>query len=124
MDQPPPPPPAPSGGYPPGGAGYGAVPRNEGLAVAAMVCGICAVVLWLCYAVPGLVLGPIAFFMGLSARRRIAASGGALTGSGFALTGIITGAIGFVLAIVYILFFVGFIALSASGLLPSPKPSP
>ena len=92
--------------------------------MAALVCGICAVVLWLCYAVPGLVLGPIAFFLGLTARRRIAASGGALTGSGFALTGMITGAIGFALAILYAIFFVAFFALRAAGKLPTVSPSP
>jgi hypothetical protein len=124
MDQPPPPPPPGSyGGYPPG-AGYPATPRNDGMAVAALICGICAVVLWLCYAVPGLVLGPIAFFLGLSSRRRIAASGGALTGSGLALAGIITGAIGFGLAILYALVFIVFIALGVSGRLPTVSPSP
>jgi hypothetical protein len=100
-----------------------AAPRNDGRAVAALICGILAVVLWLCYAVPGLVLGPVAFFLGLSARRRIAVSGGTLSGGGFALAGMILGAVGFGLGIVYLLFFAGMIALFASGVLPSPTPS-
>jgi hypothetical protein len=95
------------------------------MAIGAMVCGILAVAsLWFCYGIPGLVLGPVAFFLGWSSRRRIQAAAGTLTGGGMALTGMITGAVGFGLGIVVLVIVIGLIGLFASGVLPSPTPSP
>jgi hypothetical protein len=94
------------------------------MAIGALICGILACVLWLCYGIPGLVLGPVAFFLGLTARRRIRASGGMLSGDGMALAGMILGPVGFGLGILVVLFYVGVFALIASGVLPSPTPSP
>ena len=101
------------GGYPPpygyGATPYGpyaygayAPPKNNGLAVASMVLGICGFVLCQIFAIPGL-------FLGLRARRQIRESNGTETGDAFALAGIILSGIGVALlvliVIVYGLFF-------------------
>ncbi len=71
--------PYPSGGFSP----YPAAPKNNGLAIASLVCSI----LGLCCGVGG-VLGVI---FGFVARGQIKRSGGAQKGSGLALAGIIVG---------------------------------
>lgn len=75
------------GGYPPNPYAYGGVPvqakRNNGLAIAALVCGICGF-LWFIPAVLGVVFGFVA-------RSQIRQSGGAQGGNGLALAGIILG---------------------------------
>ena len=68
--------------------------RTSGLATAALVVGILSVIgsiAWL-----GLLLGPVAAFMGSRAGKRIAASDGKLRGSDRASTGQALGVIGFI----------------------------
>ena len=91
---------APGYGYPPAVPGYGYVPepRNNGLAIAAMVCSF---FFWM-YGIPAI----LAIVFGFVARSQIRRSNGAQKGGGMALTGIIIGfagiAIGIVLTIVVV----------------------
>jgi hypothetical protein len=94
-----PPPPygaAPPGPYPP--YGYGPPLQQSGLAVASMVTGIVGVVLGFCgffgfFGFVGLI-GIAGVICGVLAKQDIRRSGGAKTGDGMALAGIITGAVG------------------------------
>lgn len=83
--------------YPSGGYGYGppAPRRGAGMAIAALVLGIVAIVL--CWTiVGGIVLGLLAVILGVIGFRR--AGRGEAAGRGRALAGVITGAVGVVLA--------------------------
>jgi hypothetical protein len=68
-------------------------PKTAGKAIAALVCGILSLL------VAGVILGVVAVVLGIVARKEIAANP-ALGGAGMALAGIITGALGFVLAVI------------------------
>ena len=85
MSLPPPPPAAPP---PPPGFDYGAgAPAIDGgKATGALVCGIVGVC---CCA--GVVLGPVAIYLGTQAKREIRASDGRLKGEGLATAGIVHG---------------------------------
>lgn len=77
--------------------------RSSGLAIASLVVGILALVgsiAWL-----GLVLGPIAAFMGSRARKRITSSNGAIGGGGAASAGVSLGVISFLVSLAWFLFF-------------------
>jgi hypothetical protein len=92
-------------GPPPGYAAYGSpgsfgAPKTSSKAIASLVCGIVGL---LCF---GIILGPVALGLGLSAKKEIESSNGAVTGGGMATAGIVLG----VLAIVA---FIGFVALRA-----------
>ena len=98
MSLPPPPPAAPP---PPPGFDYGAgAPAvTAGKATAALVCGI--VGLLLC----GVVLGPVAIYLGTQAKKEIRRSDGRLKGEGLATAGIVMGVIaliGFIISIFYL----------------------
>ena len=67
--------------------------KTAGKAIAALVCGIGSLL------IAGILLGVVAVVLGVFARKEIAANA-QLSGAGMALAGIITGAIGFVLAII------------------------
>jgi hypothetical protein len=69
--------------------------RRSGKAVAALVCGILSLVIF------GIVLGFVAIGLGIAARKDMEKDP-ALDGKGLALGGMVTGAIGAVLAIVLI----------------------
>ena len=87
-----PPPPGPTGGaY---GGGY-AQPRTNQKATWALVTGILGMVCC------GLVAGVPALILGIIAKKEIAASGGAQSGSGMAQAGIILGVISIVLSLLY-----------------------
>src|SRR5450759_1972331 len=125
MAPPPPPPPMgsgyvpppPAGGYAPMSAGY-AAPRNDGLAVAALIVGILSLICsFLCL---GVVLGPTAAIMGFISRQRIATSGGALGGGTMALIGLVLGVIGFVASVGWFFLFIGGIISSSTNSTPSP----
>jgi hypothetical protein len=76
--------------------------RNDGLAIASLICGIVGLV---CFCL-GVILGPAAAIMGFISRQRIAVSGGMLGGGGLALAGLILGIADFVVsAVVYIIYF-------------------
>lgn len=117
MSQPPPPPPPPeqpppSSGWSPGppspyGAPYGGPPagvpgygKNDGMAVAALVCGILSFV---CF---GPLTGIAAIILGVLSRNRIDQSGGSLTGRGMATAGLVLGSIAVVLTVVVLLLLV------------------
>jgi hypothetical protein len=76
--------------------------RKPGKAVASLVCGIISLFIL------GPILGIVAIVLGVLARKEIAADP-SLDGAGLALAGIITGAIGAVLAIVLIAAGVNFV---------------
>jgi hypothetical protein len=84
------------GGY---GPGYGA-PRTNPKAVWALVLGIVGV---LCC---GFFAGIPALFLGNSAKKEIAYSGGTQSGTGMAQAGVVLGIISIVLTILGIIFFV------------------
>lgn len=73
-------------------------PKVSGMAIASLVCGLAS---FLCF---GIVLGPVAFGLGLSARKTIARSNGWRTGDGMAIAGIVLGIIGTVLAIITMIY--------------------
>lgn len=108
---------------------YVYVPRpNDNMAIAAMVLGILAMFGTFCYGVPALILGPVAIYLGLSARRRIRESGGVLGGEGFAMAGWIVGLVATILGAVYLLFMVAFFGfffwVTLTHPFPSPTPAP
>lgn len=83
-------------GYPPGGAyGYPAIPRNNGLAVASMVCSF---FFWV-YGIPAV----LAIIFGFIARSQIKRSNGAERGGGMALAGIIVGFAGIALGVALVI---------------------
>lgn len=95
----------PPGGYDAGWGGYGYPPppvygpaKNSGKAVAALAVGITSTVLGLCCAFLGLA-GIAAILLGRSAKQEIVMSGGRLTGTGMAQTGIVLGIVGCVLGL-------------------------
>jgi len=73
------------------------------------VVAIFGLILGLPLGVPGLVCGPIAYFMGKSANRRIDASGGTLGGRSLAMTawilGIVATAAGAVITLIWLVLF-------------------
>ncbi len=86
-------------GYPPRGAyGYPAVPRNNGLAIASMVCSF---FFWV-YGIPAV----LAVIFGFIARSQIRRSNGAERGAGMALAGIIIGFVGIALGVVLVIVVV------------------
>lgn len=93
--------------YGPGYApGYGAPqPRTNGKAQGAMWTGIGSLVLTFCCVLPGLA-GAVAVVLGVRARNEVRQSGGQQSGEGMALAGIITGAIAFVLALLFLVVIV------------------
>jgi hypothetical protein len=104
----PPPPPDPSYGY---GYGYG-TPRTSQKAVWSLVTGLIGL---LCCSPAGIV----ALILGNSAKKEIAASGGAETGAGMAQAGVILGIIAIVLMVL------GVLAVAAGLVtLPSTSTSP
>ena len=91
---------------PPAYRGSGAFDNRAAIALALAVLGL---VLGLPLGVPGLVFGPIAYFLGKSAVNRIAASAGALGGRNVAMTawvlGIIATAAGAIASLVWLIIF-------------------
>ncbi len=74
--------------------------KRSGKAIGALVCGIISLILF------GIILGVVAVVLGTMARKEIRENPN-LDGDGMALAGIITGAIGAVLALVLIIAGVG-----------------
>jgi Domain of unknown function (DUF4190) len=91
---PPPPPPPPGGQWQPAPGGPVGPTKNNGMAIAALVCGIAG---FLCL-IPG-VLGIVFGFM---AKSQIRQSNGAQTGDGMATAGIVLGFIWVGLTIVFL----------------------
>jgi Domain of unknown function (DUF4190) len=115
-----PPPPVP-----PGQPYYVYISRpTDGQATAALVLGILSLVGVMCYGVPSLIMGPIAIYLGLHSSSRIRGSGGALGGQGFAMAGWICGSIGVLLGALYIVFFIGIMAIGIWAMMNAPSISP
>jgi len=82
-----------------------APPRTEGMATGAMVAGIvgllCGVIGCL-----GLVVGPIGVVLGLVARNKIDKSAGTLTGRPMATAGLVCGALGTLISVIWLIVIV------------------
>jgi len=70
---------------------YGKAQTIDSRAVVALVLAIVGLVLGLPLGIPGLICGPIAYFTGKSANRRIDASAGALGGRSLAMSAWVLG---------------------------------
>lgn len=86
-------------------AGWQPAPQTPGSATAALILGICSIL------VCGPICGPLAIVYGSKAKREIDSSGGRLGGRGLAQAGFVTGWIGVGLTIFWILI----IALAIIG---------
>jgi Domain of unknown function (DUF4190)/Domain of unknown function (DUF1707) len=83
---------------------YGVQRPTNGMAIAALICGVCQIFFWFVAGIPAIVLGHMA-------RRQIRQTGEA--GDGMALTGMILGYIGLALTALFVILIV-IIAVSAS----------
>ena len=89
--------------------------RHEARAIAALVLGICSLVL--IYPL-GILLGPLALWFGITGLRRINRSGRRLVGSGKAIAGVVMGAV--VCAFYALVAFFEVVAfLLTGGLIPA-----
>jgi hypothetical protein len=87
-------------------AAYAAAPRTSGKATAILVLGIVGLVTSVGCGM-GIIASVVALALAPGAKREIAASGGALTGGGFILAGVICAWISVALTVVFLLFFFG-----------------
>ncbi len=94
------------------------------MAIAALVVGLIAPLAAMFDGVPGVIMGSIAVFLGLSSRRRIKRSGGTLEGGGLALAGWIVGLCAIVLGVVIAIFFIGLFLAMQSGTGKGGTPTP
>jgi hypothetical protein len=92
---------APQGPPPPG---YAPVPATNGKATASMITGVSTLVLsWCC----GLgLLGVVAVYLGLRARTEIRLAGGAESGEGLAVAGIVTGVLAALIGLITVVLVV------------------
>ncbi len=110
-------------GYPPPGypqqPGYpGSSPSTNGKALASLITGIATLVLsWCCFLG---ILGPVAVFLGFKARSEIKSSGGAQSGDGLALAGIITGAVATLIGLAGLAFLIFAIATGTAEFSTDP----
>jgi len=99
-------------GPPPGGPPYGGPQATgqgtNGKAIASLVLGICSIVLCL-----GFLAGIPAVILGRMAKREIAEGNG--TGEGLATGGLITGIIGIVLGVLWLLYIILVVAIGVSS---------
>ncbi len=100
--------------YGPPGGGYGAssgyggqppVQASNGIGIAALVVGILALPLSILFFPLGLILGIVAIVLGIVGIRK--AKRGEATNKGMAITGVVTGAVALVIAILVTIFVVG-----------------
>ena len=76
-------------------------PATSGKAIASLVCGIIGIF------VVGIVLGPIAICLATAAKNEIKARPNELKGECVATGGLVTGIVGFILSIIWILVIIG-----------------
>ncbi|MBW0103136.1 DUF4190 domain-containing protein [Pseudonocardia sp. KRD291] len=104
------------GGYP-GPAGYGAGPRSpkNGLAIAALVLGILALVVTITVigVVLGIPLGLLAVILGIVGVRRVGK--GIATNKGVAIAGIVTGALGLIASVAVVVLGATLFASTGGG---------
>jgi hypothetical protein len=98
--------------YPP--PGYGRSAPTDGRALTSLGVAILGIVLALPLGVPGLILGPLAYFLGKSAVRRIDGSAGALGGRGLAAAGWVLGVVATALGALVSLAYLVLILLALS----------
>ncbi|RKQ91471.1 uncharacterized protein DUF4190 [Solirubrobacter pauli] len=89
--------------------GFNQPQQTPGSATAALILGICSLVIC------PLICGPLAVVYGNKAKREIDNSGGRLTGRGMAQAGVVTGWIGVAFAVISILFFVVVLGVGISN---------
>jgi hypothetical protein len=75
-------------------------PKNDGMSIAALVCGIVGLVLTFCWV--GVILGILGVIFGVVGIKKIDASNGTLQGRGMALAGAICGAVSIAIFLVMI----------------------
>ncbi len=95
--------------FSPRGPGYSPTfgmprPKNNNLAVAALICGIGQFVLWFALAVPGLIAAILALIFGLRSIRQMKVTGE--SGHGMAVTGIVLGALGILGGLILVILIV------------------
>jgi hypothetical protein len=95
-----------SPGCPP--SGYQQQPSANGKATAALITGVSSLVLFWCCGLG--IAGVVAIVLGVKARSEIRARGGAQTGDGMALAGIVTGAIAVVLGLLVLALLIYMVA--------------
>ncbi len=84
---------------------FGSQRSTNGLAIAALICGVCQVFFWFLAGIPAIVLGHLA-------RKQIRQSGEA--GDGMALAGLILGYVGLALTVLFVVVIV-IIAIAAAN---------
>ena len=75
--------------------------RTSGKATASLVCGIIGILIF------GIILGPLAIGLGVSAKNDINNSQGTLTGTGQAAAGIVCGAVAIVIWVIVVVLYYG-----------------
>ena len=109
---PPPPgsyqPPPPGFGMPGGGAIAGMAPATDQMAIWSLVCAIVGFLGLCCAGVGGLVLGPVAFFLGNSSLERIRSSGGTIGGESLAQIGRVFGIVVAVIGLLVLISLIGY----------------
>ncbi|HEV2033138.1 MAG TPA: DUF4190 domain-containing protein [Candidatus Dormibacteraeota bacterium] len=94
------------------------------MAITSLVLGVASFPAICCYGVPAVALGITALILGRVSLRRIRASAGMLGGEGLAQAGWITGIIGGVLGVIYLLGMVGIYGFSLYYFLTHPHVTP
>jgi len=99
-----------------GQPGYGPVAQSHGKATTSMVLGIVGLVsVFVCYGILGVILGPLAFFMGRSAEKEIDLAPNAWSNRGMARAGWIMGLIQIIIAVIAVIGLVAVIIWVASS---------
>ena len=107
-------PPAPQPQQPPAPPGYGAPqpayyapagPKNDGMSIAALVCGISGLATLVLCGI-GIVPAILGVIFGIIGKKKVEESGGALQGRGMALAGAICGAVAIGLFLIWLVLLV------------------
>ncbi|HWF79373.1 MAG TPA: DUF1707 and DUF4190 domain-containing protein [Streptosporangiaceae bacterium] len=94
------------------GQPFGVQRSTNGMAIAALICGVCQIFFWFLTGIPAIVFGHLA-------RRQIRQTGEA--GDGMALTGMILGYVGVALSVLTVVIFV-ILAVAISHRVGNPQP--
>jgi hypothetical protein len=94
------------------------------MAITSLVLGVASFPAICCYGVPAIALGITALILGRVSLRKIRASGGMLGGDGLAQAGWITGTIGAVLGVIYLVSIIGIYGFSLYYFLTHPQVTP
>ena len=94
------------------------------MAITSLVLGVASFPAICCYGLPAVGLGITALILGRISVRKIRASGGAIGGEGLATAGWITGTIGAVLGVIYLVSMLGIFGFSFYYFLTHPHVTP